>query len=250
MTAAKRRPRSRCFWRPRRLCLPIPALHTQVGGMMLEAGQPQQALEQFEKALNWTRMTTRLSSARAWPSFALGDDRDAVRYLGEASRENTQRSGTGEATEKPRAKPRRRSHAGSGRSRRRCWRSILTARARDLERARRAGTSFERLTLASRSAPRHSAFVAQARARRPRVPQPDRDSRRFTPRGQAAELGGGRPAGASTKYDPGHGNVFDMEVDVTARCRAARSPDRCGSSTIGSTLAPLMSGLPAMSERR
>jgi len=74
---------------------PDPALHTQVGGMMLEAGANNRALEQFQKALEVDRRDHEALVGAGLASFALGDDRGVVRYLGQASREKPQPGQTG-----------------------------------------------------------------------------------------------------------------------------------------------------------
>jgi len=69
---------------------PEPAQHTQVGAMMLEAGANGLALEQYQKALEVDRRDHAALVGAGLASFALGDDRAAVRYLGQASREKPQ----------------------------------------------------------------------------------------------------------------------------------------------------------------
>ncbi len=69
---------------------PDPALHAQVGGMMLEAGANDPALEQFQEALEADRRNHEALVGAGLASFARGDDRGAVRYLGQASREKPQ----------------------------------------------------------------------------------------------------------------------------------------------------------------
>jgi tetratricopeptide (TPR) repeat protein len=64
-----------------------PELHTQVGGMMLEAGDGAQALKEYQQALEIDRRDHDGLVGAGLASFALGDDRGAVRYLGQASRE-------------------------------------------------------------------------------------------------------------------------------------------------------------------
>jgi tetratricopeptide (TPR) repeat protein len=69
---------------------PDPLLHTQVGAMMLEAGANGLALEQYQKALELDRRDHEALIGAGLASFSLGDDRAAVRYLGQASREKPQ----------------------------------------------------------------------------------------------------------------------------------------------------------------
>jgi len=69
---------------------PDPALHTQVGGMLIEVGANAQALAQFQEALELDRRNHAALVSAGLASFALGDDRAAVRYLGQASREKPQ----------------------------------------------------------------------------------------------------------------------------------------------------------------
>ncbi len=74
---------------------PDPALHTQVGGMMLESGANNRAIEEFQKALELDRRDREALVGAGLASFALGDDRGVVRYLGQASREKPQPGQTG-----------------------------------------------------------------------------------------------------------------------------------------------------------
>lgn len=66
---------------------PDPALHTQVGEMMLEVGANALALEQFQRTLELDRRDREALVGAGLASFALGDDHAVVRYLGQASRE-------------------------------------------------------------------------------------------------------------------------------------------------------------------
>jgi tetratricopeptide (TPR) repeat protein len=63
--------------------------------MMLEAGANNRALEQFQKALELDRRNHEALVGAGLSSFALGDDRAVVRYLGQASREKPQAGQTG-----------------------------------------------------------------------------------------------------------------------------------------------------------
>jgi tetratricopeptide (TPR) repeat protein len=74
---------------------PDPALHTQIGGMMIETGANNRALEQFQKALELDRRNHEALVGAGLASFAQGDDRAVVRYLGQASREKPQPGQTG-----------------------------------------------------------------------------------------------------------------------------------------------------------
>ena len=76
-------------------------LHTQVGNLMLEAGEAQQALAQFEEALRIDSHDRAAAAGAGLAAFALGDDRTAVRYLEEASREQRER-GSGQENADPR----------------------------------------------------------------------------------------------------------------------------------------------------
>jgi tetratricopeptide (TPR) repeat protein len=79
---------------------PEPALHAEVGRLMLQSGQPQHALEQFELALKLDPHDYEALAGMGEAYFALGNDRDAVRSLESAAREGAQRKRhAGEATE-------------------------------------------------------------------------------------------------------------------------------------------------------
>ncbi len=79
---------------------PDPALHAEVGRLMLQSGQPQQAVEQFALALKLDPHDYEALAGMGEGYFALGNDRDAARYLESAAREDAQRKRhPGEATE-------------------------------------------------------------------------------------------------------------------------------------------------------
>jgi tetratricopeptide (TPR) repeat protein len=69
---------------------PDPALHAQVGQLMLQAGQPQQALEQFQQALRLDGRNYEAIAGAGEADFQLGNDRDAIRYLENAVRADAQ----------------------------------------------------------------------------------------------------------------------------------------------------------------
>ena len=79
---------------------PDPALHAEVGRLMLESGQAQQGLEQFGLALKLDPHNYEALAGMGEAYFALGNDRDAARYLESAAREDALRKRhPGEATE-------------------------------------------------------------------------------------------------------------------------------------------------------
>lgn len=67
---------------------PDPSLHAQVGRLMLEAGQPQPAFDQFQQALRLDPSNYGASAGAGKASFQVGNDREAVRYLEAAIRED------------------------------------------------------------------------------------------------------------------------------------------------------------------
>jgi len=74
------------------------AMHMRVGGMMLEAGAPAQALDQYQQALEVDRRNREALIGAGISSFDLGNDREAIRYLGQAS---IQKAPTGQAATLP-----------------------------------------------------------------------------------------------------------------------------------------------------
>jgi len=66
---------------------PDPALHAQVGQLMLQAGQTQPALDEFQRALRLDPHNYEALAGVGEAYFQLGNDRDAVRYLESATRE-------------------------------------------------------------------------------------------------------------------------------------------------------------------
>src|SRR5260370_3814360 len=69
---------------------PDPALHAQVGQLMLQTGQPQPGLDEFQRALRIDPRDYEALAGAGQAYFQLGNDRDAVRYLESASREAAQ----------------------------------------------------------------------------------------------------------------------------------------------------------------
>lgn len=69
---------------------PDPALHAQVGQLMLQAGQPQAALDEFARALRLGPRNYEALAGAGEAYFQLGNDQQAVRYLESAVREAAQ----------------------------------------------------------------------------------------------------------------------------------------------------------------
>lgn len=69
---------------------PDPSLHALVGRLMLEAGQPQPAFDQFQQALQFGPRNYEALTGAGEAVFQLGNDREAIRYLEGAIREDVQ----------------------------------------------------------------------------------------------------------------------------------------------------------------
>jgi tetratricopeptide (TPR) repeat protein len=69
-------------------------LHTQLGDLMLETGDASAALAQYEQALRIHPSDRAALAGAGLASFALGDDRGTVRFLGEATREQARSAQT------------------------------------------------------------------------------------------------------------------------------------------------------------
>jgi tetratricopeptide (TPR) repeat protein len=69
---------------------PDPSSHAQIGQLMLQGGQPQQALEQFGQALRLDGRNYEALAGAGEANFQLGNDREAVRYLESATRDGMQ----------------------------------------------------------------------------------------------------------------------------------------------------------------
>jgi tetratricopeptide (TPR) repeat protein len=69
---------------------PDASSRAQVGRLMLQVGLLQRALDQFEQALRLDNRNYEALAGAGEASFQLGNDRDAVRYLGNALREDAQ----------------------------------------------------------------------------------------------------------------------------------------------------------------
>jgi tetratricopeptide (TPR) repeat protein len=62
--------------------------HVQVGQLMLQSGQSQQALDQFQQALRLDSRNYEAMAGAGEAQFQLGNDREAIRYLENAARED------------------------------------------------------------------------------------------------------------------------------------------------------------------
>ena len=69
---------------------PDPALHAQVGQLMLQDGQPQQALDEFQRALRLDPRNYQALAGAGEAYFQLGNDQQAARYLEAATRDAAQ----------------------------------------------------------------------------------------------------------------------------------------------------------------
>lgn len=67
---------------------PDASMHALVGRLMLRSGQPQQALDQFNQALRLGSRNYEAMSGAGEAEFQLGNDREAIRYLENATRED------------------------------------------------------------------------------------------------------------------------------------------------------------------
>jgi tetratricopeptide (TPR) repeat protein len=113
-------------------------LHRQVGELMTGAGMTQPALEQFTEALRLDPRDRAAAAEAGFAAFALGDDRAAVRYLEEASRDKRdgQEQPLEQATDSRIAQTLAISHAV-------LERDPYQARVSAQERARRAAKAYE-----------------------------------------------------------------------------------------------------------
>lgn len=67
---------------------PDASIHALVGRLMLQSGQPQQALDQFNQALRLDSRNYEAMAGAGGAEFQLGNDREAIRYLENATRED------------------------------------------------------------------------------------------------------------------------------------------------------------------
>ena len=67
---------------------PDASMHALVGRLMLQSGQPQQALDQFNQALRLDSRNYEAMAGAGGAEFQLGNDREAIRYLENATRDD------------------------------------------------------------------------------------------------------------------------------------------------------------------
>jgi tetratricopeptide (TPR) repeat protein len=78
---------------------PDASSHARIGGLMLQGGQLRQALDQFQQALQLDSRNYEAMAGAGEASFQLGNDRDAVRYFGNALREDAQQKRRSQAAD-------------------------------------------------------------------------------------------------------------------------------------------------------
>lgn len=204
---------------------PDPALHAEVGRLMEESGQPQQALEQFELALKLDPHNYEALAGMGEAYFALGNDRDAVRYLESATREDAQRKRRpGEEAEA----------AARDTEEAQVTQDLATAQltlALDphrpgldaMERAARAIRAYDAAEMRIRSCASEHSIV---------LPQPDVNLTRFT-HAASDDLAEAALARRIDQLDPFMEFVFQMESAATENCGPPADPTNAAIVRIG-----------------
>ena len=192
---------------------------------MLESGQPQQGLEQFELALKLDPHDYEALAGMGQAYFALGNDRDAVRYLESAEREDAQRKRhPGEATET----------AANETEEGQVTQDLAIAQAtlaldphrpgsRPMERAARAIRAYDVAEMRIRSCASEHGIA---------LPQPDVSLTRFT-HAASDDLAEAALARRIEQLDPFMEFVFQMESSATENCGPPDDPTNAAIARIG-----------------
>jgi tetratricopeptide (TPR) repeat protein len=196
---------------------PDPALHAQVGQLMLEGGQLQQALEQFQQALRLDSRNYEAMAGAGEAAFQLGNDRDAIRYLESALREDAQRKRR-PGSQAPDSAARETEQA-------QVMQDLAIAQATlaldpsrpgldPMERARRAMRAYDASAMRIRSCGKEHGIA---------LPEPSKNLTPFT--GAASdELAEVALAKHSEQLEPLMEFVFEMESSATENCGAPSDP--------------------------
>ena len=196
---------------------PDPALHAQVGQLMLESGQPQQALEQFIQALRLDSRNYEAMAGAGEAEFQLGNDREAIRYLENASRED--------AAQKRRPGSPGEDLAARGAEQAQVAQKLAIAQetlALDpsrpgldpMERARRAIRAYDAAVTRIESCAKEHGIA---------LPEPAQNLTPFTD-AASDELAEAVLAGHIEQLDPLMEFVFEMEAAATENCGAPSDP--------------------------
>ena len=203
---------------------PDALLHAQVGELMLEAGQPQPALDQFAQALRLNGRNYEAMAGAGEANFQLGNDRDAIRNLENAIREDAQ--------EKKR--PGSQGPAAREAQQEQVMRDLAIAQATlaldpsrpgldPMERARRAIRDYDAAVTRIESCAKEHGIA---------LPEP---SRNLTPFTDAAsdELAEVALARHMEQLDPLMEFIFEMESAATENCGAPADPTNAALMRIG-----------------
>jgi len=204
---------------------PDPALHAEVGRLILESGQPQQALDQFALALKLDPHSYEALAEMGEAYFALGNDRDAVRYLGSAAREDAQRK----------RRPGKAADAEAGEfEKAQVLRDLAIAQATQALDPHRAG--IEPMERAVRAIRAYHAAEMRVRSctteRAMSLPQPDASLARFT-HAASDDLAQAALARRIDQLDPFMEFVFEIESAATQICGPPTDPTNAAIARIG-----------------
>jgi tetratricopeptide (TPR) repeat protein len=189
---------------------PDPALHAEVGRLMLQSGQPQPAIDQFALALKLDPHNYEALSGMGEAYFALGNDREAVRYLESAARQDAlQKRHPGEGAET----------AARESEEAQATQDLAIAQAalaldphrpglEPMERAARALRAYDAAEMRIRSCATEHGIA---------LPQPDVNLTRFT-HAASDDLAEAALARRIDQLDPFMEFVFQMESAATENC--------------------------------
>lgn len=203
---------------------PDPAMHAEVGRLMLESGQPQQALGQFALALKLDAHNYQALAGTGEAYFALGNDRDAVRYLANAEREKAQRK----------RRPGEEDTAERETQESQVMRDLAIAQATQAldphrpgleatERAARAIRDYDAADMRMRSCASEHGIA---------LPQPDPSLTRFT-HAASDDLAEAALARRMDQLDPFMEFVYQMESAATENCGPPADPTNAAIVRIG-----------------
>ena len=204
---------------------PDASLHALVGRLMLQAGQPQPALEQFEQALRLDSRNYEAMAGAGEAAFQLGNDRDTIRYLENATRTDLQQKRRPGSQAAEAAREAEQAQVIQDLAIAQATLALDPSRPGldPMERARRAIRDYSAALMRARSCAKEHAFA---------LSQPGRNLTPFT---HAAndELAMAALARHSEQLDPLMEFTFQMESTATENCGAPADPANAAIVRIG-----------------
>jgi tetratricopeptide (TPR) repeat protein len=204
---------------------PDPGLHVQVGQLMLQSAQTQQALDQFLMALKLDPRNYDALAGAGLTYFQQGNDRDAVRYLESAARQNAQQKRRPGQQSESEARESQESRVAQDLAIAQSTLALDPNRPglSAMDRADRAIRAYDAAEMRIRACASEHATV---------LPQPSRNLTRFT-HAASDDLAVAALANHLEQLEPLMQFVFEMESAATENCGPPSDPTNAAIERIG-----------------